>query len=106
MIPGVSKTIGKLSIKFEPAGKLRIFAMVDPITNWTLQALHDTIFKEILSKIPMDGTFNQIRPATRLLKRKTTGLYSVDLSSATDRLPIELQHLLLSTIFSNEYASY
>jgi len=106
LVPGKSTHIGQLSVKPEAAGKMRIFAYVDCYTNWCLQSLHDCIFKGILSKLPMDGTFNQIRPAKRLLKRKTNGLYSVDLSSATDRLPLELQELILSDLFNNEFASY
>jgi len=106
LVPGGGLYIGKLSFKLEPAGKLRIFAMVDAPTNWTLQPLHSFIFKAILCKLPMDGTFDQIRPINRLMKRKCTGLYSVDLSSATDRLPVSLQQELLSLIFNSEFADH
>jgi hypothetical protein len=41
----------------------------------------------------MDGTFDQLRPLKRLVPR---GLYSLDLSSATDRLPISLQRYLVA----------
>lgn len=48
----------------------------------------------------MDGTFNQLRPIHRLLSfEKVKGLYSLDLSAATDRLPVRLQAQLLDILF-------
>lgn len=46
----------------------------------------------------MDGTFNQLRPIDRLLKIKGIPLYSLDLSAATDRLPVDLQVQLLNQL--------
>jgi len=72
--------------------------MVDPITQWLLAPLHKYIFS-ILKRIPMDGTFNQLRPIKRLLSfEKLRGLYSLDLSAATDRLPVGLQARLLDIL--------
>lgn len=102
--PGNPHIVGKLGFKIEPAGKVRVFAMVDPTSNWSLEALHKYIFYAILAKLITDGTFDQIKPAKRLLNRNSTGLYSVDLSSATDRLPIKIQHILLSQLFNSEFA--
>jgi hypothetical protein len=48
----------------------------------------------------MDGTFNQLGPVRRLLKRDNLGgLYSLDLSAATDRLPVSLQARILDLLF-------
>lgn len=48
----------------------------------------------------MDGTFNQLAPVYRLLRLKNLkGLYSLDLSAATDRLPAVLQARLLDRLF-------
>lgn len=44
----------------------------------------------------MDGTFNQLRPIKRLIRLNCKVLYSLDLSAATDRLPVTLQSKLLS----------
>jgi hypothetical protein len=45
----------------------------------------------------MDGTFDQLRPIKRLLsKTQVKGLYSLDLSAATDRLPVRLQAQFLN----------
>jgi hypothetical protein len=82
--------LGKLGLKQEAAGKMRVFAMVDPITQWVLYPIHRYIFDNILNHIPMDGTFNQTKPLFRGVGRWKC-LYSLDLSSATDRLPIDLQ---------------
>jgi hypothetical protein len=57
----------------------------------------------------MDGTMNQMRPIHRLLeraKRKGLPLYSLDLSSATDRLPATIQARLLDFLFLNEVPGF
>jgi len=36
-----SRAMGKLSLKVEPAGKVRVFAMVDAITQSALKPLHE-----------------------------------------------------------------
>jgi hypothetical protein len=59
--------LGKLGLKQEPAGKVRVFAMVDPWTQWLLAPLHKRVFS-ILRRIPQDGTFNQVKPVERLLE--------------------------------------
>lgn len=42
-------SLGRLGLKFEAAGKVRVFAMVDPFTNWVLRPLHKWIFRLIRS---------------------------------------------------------
>jgi len=98
----LNRFIGKLAIKDEPAGKVRVFAMVDCWTQWTLKSLHDLIFS-ILSKHQMDGTFDQLKPLKWVPFGKCP-IDSLDLSAATDRLPIWLQQLLLSRIFGKAFA--
>lgn len=96
----ISLPLGKLGFKEEAAGKVRVFAMVDPITQWLLYPLHRFLFA-ILRRIPMDGTFDQLRPVRRLLRLyRSVPLYSLDLSSATDRLPAVLQARLLDLLVS------
>lgn len=105
----VTNWLGKLGFKPEPAGKVRVFAMVDPWTQWLMDALHRAIFK-LLEQIPQDGTFDQMRPIGKLMEyqdtnRLTNGkkpeLYSFDLSSATDRIPLVLQKVLLSPFLTS-----
>jgi hypothetical protein len=100
-----SPTLGRLSVKREPAGKRRIFAITDAWTQSILRPLHDGIFR-LLRKLPMDGTFNQDRPLRNLVDRfRGAPLYSYDLKSATDRLPVQLQTDILSILTNPTYAT-
>jgi len=91
--------LGKLSFKPEAAGKLRIFAIADIWTQSLFKPLHDFLF-EFLKGLPNDGTFDQDLSYNRsMLKAKNANCaYSVDLSSATDRLPIDLQVVILDKL--------
>jgi hypothetical protein len=76
--------------------------MVDPFTQWAMFPLHKFLFR-ILRAVPMDGTFNQLRPLNRV-PYLTCPLYSLDLSSATDRLPLKLQcQLLVALLGDNQF---
>jgi hypothetical protein len=92
---------GKLSGIPEPAGKMRVIALVDIWTQSLFLPLHKTLFK-ILGRIENDGTFHQEMSVHRSKAkcRKSSLAFSVDLSSATDRLPVGLQELLLNDLFS------
>jgi hypothetical protein len=103
----VMGSLGKLGFKQEAAGKIRIFAMVDAFTQWLLEPLHNLIF-EVLRHIKQDGTHNQLKPLLALLKLrkvKKLPLYSFDLSSATDRLPVSIQERLLLFLLGPKLAS-
>jgi hypothetical protein len=95
-----------LAIKRELGGKDRIFAMADYWTQTILEPLH-TYLNEILRTISQDGTFNQDKTAERAKHLTTTSksLWSLDLTAATDRMPITLQSKVMSVISSNEYVS-
>jgi hypothetical protein len=67
-----------------------------------MDPLHKRLFT-ILGKIPQDGTFDQIKPLKALLQRNKS-LYSLDLSAATDRLPIVLQMIVLSPLVGANFA--
>lgn len=101
--------LGKLSVKEEP-GKLRVFAMVDSLTQWLLYPLHRMIFDKVLRLIPQDGTFDQIAPVKRLIAILQGGrdhrVWSFDLSAATDRIPVMLQEVLLGHFMTPEFASH
>jgi hypothetical protein len=97
---------GKLGFKEEP-GKIRVFAMVNILTQTLMAPLHKWIFLR-LRMLPTDGTFNQIAPVERLIKSfkgKETWVASYDLSAATDRLPLALQVRLLVPILGEEMAA-
>jgi hypothetical protein len=97
--------LGKLSFKEEAAGKLRVFAMVDVITQSALFGLHEWIY-ELLRSLPNDGTFDQDSAFRRAQdKAKKSGCsYGYDLSSATDRLPISLQAAIIGHWFGDRTA--
>lgn len=102
--------LGRLAIKEEAAGKARVFAITDSITQSVMKPLHLSLFS-ILKTIPMDGTHNQSGPLDRLRTLHSEGcirgqtFYSYDLSAATDRLPIDLQEQVLSLLLGERYAS-
>jgi hypothetical protein len=99
LLEGPSKSsIGKLHAKEEAAGKVRIFAIVDAWTQWSLYPLHKAIFS-ILRTIPQDGTFDQ--PAPLVLLKTERGLWSFDLTAATDRMPLKLQVNLLAILLGS-----
>jgi hypothetical protein len=94
-------TLGRLAALSEPAGKVRVVAMVDIFTQWLLHPLHEALF-ELLRLIPTDGTHDQLKPIHRLLRRRPKGpFYSFDLSAATDRIPLSLQKALLSPVLGS-----
>lgn len=88
---------GKLGTKVEAAGKVRVFAMVDPWTQMVLRPFHDLLFRILRKHNTVDGTFDQLRPLKRAWSFNQ--LYSMDLSSATDRLPLVIQIKLFREIF-------
>lgn len=53
----------------------------------------------------MDGTFDQLKPLSRV-PFGLRPIYSLDLSAATDRLPIWLQKGLLTELFGKEYSNH
>nr|QIR30248.1 RNA-dependent RNA polymerase [Plasmopara viticola lesion associated mitovirus 25] len=98
--PETCLRLGKLSLKKEAAGKVRVFAIVDAWTQSLLRPLHQALF-DILRNIKQDGTFDQLAPVKLLMDKGLKDMYSFDLSAATDRLPIDIQVDLLSLLFDN-----
>jgi len=91
--------VGKLSIKEEAAGKLRVFALVDVWTQNVLKPVHDMLFT-FLKSLPNDGTFDQHASEMRAREKamKCGHSFGYDLTAATDRLPIELQIKILNLL--------
>lgn len=69
---------GRLAFKCEGGGKTRIFAIPNALKQALIRPAHDWCMS-VLRLIPMDGTFNQMRPLDRLIRVKE--LRSFDLSS-------------------------
>jgi hypothetical protein len=92
-------TLGKLGIKEEAAGKVRLFAMAPTWFQLLLKPLHDCIFA-ILRGVPQDGTFDQLRPLAGHTKYSYAA--SLDLTAATDRLWIEIQKWLIAELTGSD----
>jgi len=94
---------GQLALKVEAAGKLRVFAIVDIWTQSVLNPLHKSIFS-LLRRLPNDGTFDQDESFRRCQSKASTfgNAFSIDLSSATDRLPISIQADVLDVLTGKE----
>jgi hypothetical protein len=108
-IPGMesTKVVGHLCTKDEPAGKVRVFAMVDIWTQNVLRPLHLAMF-EFLKSLPNDGTFDQWSSVHRGVEKSkiSQSSFGYDLSAATDRLPILLQNLFLNISISEGFGEH
>jgi len=94
--------IGSLGLKDEPAGKIRVFAMVDCWTQWLMNPLHK-LLQDVLRVHDSDATFDQVGAMDRKIEEirrryRKPKAFSYDLSSATDRLPVGLQTMILSPL--------
>jgi len=85
-------------------GKNRIIALGDYLTQITLKPLHKLVMG-LLKGIKEDYTFDQnrsIKVGKQIFLDKKVSIYSLDLSQATDRLPIVLQALVLRLVFDKK----
>jgi len=118
--------LGKLSVVRDQAGKARVVAITNWWLQVALKPTHLALFS-ILRDVEQDGTFDQEACLNLLVNKRWPGLsreafelhmklgtseqtldsiygydnqtfYSFDLSSATDRLPVDLQETILNTI--------
>jgi len=92
---------GKLCLKYEPASKIRIFAMPDYWTQVIFSPIHDHL-NSLLRLIPSDGTFNQEDAVLSLSREGHLHFSSFDLKSATDTIPIQLYLPIMECVFGGE----
>lgn len=97
----VTNYLGQLSTKLEPAGKVRVFAIVDWWTQKSLQNVHDWMFS-VLRFLPGDSTFDQNQAVRSFVSQQHKSYWSFDLTSATDVIPQGLYRLLFTPIWSEE----
>jgi hypothetical protein len=105
--PLPSLLIGKLSLKEEAAGKVRVFAISDYWTQSFMRPLHKWAFG-LLRQIPQDGTFDhraKAKEVGEILKVTGNPAYSLDLSAATDRFPVLIQEEILAYLLGSKLAS-
>jgi hypothetical protein len=105
LFPKGKLELGKIAMKLEAAGKVRLFAMETWWVQGLLYPLHKGIFG-ILRLIPQDGTHDQGKPLKLLQsyfegcrdRGQKTYFASFDLKAATDRIPVGLQEKVLALL--------
>lgn len=91
--------LGRLSIKKEMRGKARVVGITDNWTQCLFKPLHDTIYSFLSNNVAEDGTMDQLKPINEALyDRDSESFVSVDLSAATDRLPLAIQIDILNIL--------
>lgn len=94
----ISNYTGKISFVKDPEAKLRLIAISDYYTQLFLKPINDTLFN-LIKNLPCDRTFTQ--DPFHNWSENEQSFWSLDLSSATDRFPLELQKRLLCRIFNS-----
>nr|QIR30244.1 RNA-dependent RNA polymerase [Plasmopara viticola lesion associated mitovirus 21] len=94
----------KLSVKADKEAKSRVFAILDYWSQSALKGLHQNLYK-ILRKLPADCTYDQGRHLGKMAALNSgSRFFSFDLSSATDRFPLQVQKRLLAKLVGLEAA--
>lgn len=98
--------ISRLSIIREGGCKNRVIALGDYFTQEALKETHHFLFKW-LRKQPEDGTFRQDNTAKLVRTALNEGrpVFCFDLTSATDRLPLNIQEEVMSRFIGKEKAN-
>jgi hypothetical protein len=93
---------GEIHFLQEQGGKLRSVASPHLVHQLALKPFGDAIYKLVRS-LPWDCTFNQSKPFDVLQTHLKEGhtIHSVDLSSATDYFPLEVQMTVLRSLIGN-----
>lgn len=98
----------KLSLKQEPGGKNRIFAIGDWFTQSALMSMHRYLFG-LLSRLSEDGTHSHNYVA-QICKRwsadERNEIFSIDLTGATNFIDCEVLGELVASMFGEQYARH
>lgn len=97
------KSLGKLSLVKDPAGKLRVIAIYDYWTQTVLKPLHMKIIKSL--GIWFEGTDTTMDQRGFNPSDFRGPFFCYDLKSATDRLPVLYQYHIISILLGEEYAN-
>jgi hypothetical protein len=94
---------GEVHFLQEPGYKLRSIASPYRLFQVASEPLKNSL-KSCIQSLPWDCTHEQSRafPVIQEVLGKHQVVYSVDLSNATDYFPLELQEIVLQTIFGKE----
>lgn len=96
MFPQKRKSLRKVSYFADKEGKTRVIAILDYWSQTALKPYHDAL-NNVLRRLPCDCTFNQ--SAFLEILPKSAMFSSLDLSNATDRMPLALQKVVMECLF-------
>lgn len=96
-----SGTLRKISVIRDKSCKNRPIAVFDYWTQTALRPVHD-LFMEMLKSFSSDCTFNQDHELT--LSTGMSTFHCMDLSSATDRFPADLQQEVVEAVLGSQKA--
>lgn len=94
--------VGKVGAVSEPAGKTRLFAYGDYWRANALRPIHDCLMQILRNLGKVDATYKQQLGFTRLKRVGARQYFCFDLKKASDRLPVALQLVLLSKLFTKK----
>jgi len=97
--------VSRIAFIAEGGMKTRTIAIGDYWTQNALRPLHDSLMR-ILKGLETDGTWNQNLQSERIRDKATDQAVSFDLTSATDRFPIQVQKLVIGAFYGNEVADH
>jgi len=100
LLPSKGQSLRKLSWFPDKELKVRVIAIGDYWSQIALKPLHHYLFR-VLKKIPQDCTFDQSSFKDKV--STWTEFYSIDLSNATDRFPIQTIYDVLVGHLPEEY---
>jgi len=92
----------KISAISDQEGKTREVALLDYWSQTALRGLHQYLFR-VLRKVPQDCTFNQGGFKDKINFQGEENFHSVDLTTATDRFPIQVICQVLEGRFDRDY---
>lgn len=101
LFPPKTSSFRKLSYFSDKEGKTRVIAILDYWSQTALRPLHKAL-NLMLRRIGPDCTFNQSHFKTCLLS--LSPFHSLDLSNATDRMPIALQLRVIKKVVGEDRA--
>lgn len=84
-------------------GKTRTIAIADYYSQTVLLPLHNYLYK-LLARIDQDCTLNQTKHFKSFKCLPGNKYYSVDLTAFTDLFPIEVNYLIINTLFGEDFA--
>jgi hypothetical protein len=102
LFPPKTSSFRKLSYFSDKEGKTRVIAIFDYWSQTALRPLHRAL-NSILRNLEPDCTFNQGSFANRITS--LSPFHSLDLSNATDRMPLELQRRVIERLIGVERAN-